>query len=68
MTKEETYVILNKNNLALEILLNDGYFTDQIPPCFTTKSLEKANSLDILEKVNSVSKKMILTKSVSQLK
>lgn len=62
MTKEETYVILNKNNLALEILLNDGYFTDQIPPCFTTKSLAKANSLDILEKVNSVSEKNDLDK------
>ncbi len=62
MAKEETYVVLNRNNLTKEVLLNDGYFTDQIPPCFTTKFLAKANAIDVLDKVNSISVKNDLEK------
>jgi hypothetical protein len=42
MKKTNTYVILNKDNFIKEIFAHDGYFVDQIPPCFSTKSLSKA--------------------------
>lgn len=62
MVDRGKYVILNKNNLVREILLNDGYFTDQIPPCFSTKKLSKANPLKLLDKINSISDKKDLDK------
>ena len=42
MQKKDTYVILNKNNFIKEIFAHDGYFVDQIPPCFSTETLSKA--------------------------
>lgn len=42
MQKKDTYVILNKDNFIREILAHDGYFVDQIPPCFSTETLSKA--------------------------
>lgn len=36
MINKNTYSVLNGNNLIYQILKNDGYFTDQIPPCFST--------------------------------
>jgi len=41
MKNKDTYVVLDKNNFIKEILLHDGYFVDQIPPCFSTESLSK---------------------------
>lgn len=62
MVDKEKYVILNRSNLVDEILLNDGYFTDQIPPCFSTQKLSKVNASLILEKVNSISDKKDIDK------
>lgn len=42
MKKEDTYVILDKYNFIKEIFAHDGYFVDQIPPCFSTESLARA--------------------------
>lgn len=42
MKKEDTYVFLDKDNFIKEIFAHDGYFVDQIPPCFSTVSLAKA--------------------------
>lgn len=41
MKKSGTYVVLDKDNLIKEIFANDGYFVDQIPPCFSTESLAR---------------------------
>ena len=54
---ENAYVVLDRNNLVKEILLNDGYFTDQIPSCFTTKKLSNSDALEVFDKVYSIAEK-----------
>ncbi len=52
MQKKDTFVILNKNNFTQEILAHNGYFVDQIPPCFSTNSLANAfNGKDFCKKL-----------------
>ena len=41
MINKNTYVVLTRENFIFEILNHEGYFLDQIPPCFSTETFAK---------------------------